>query len=174
VVAGNLARAFAAAGSTAAVTATSDDATAELAEYPELRGALVMLPRNASLDANTLSRMAGAGYLVVAAHDASRSADAQTVARSSDAALIVIEEGTTGLAADAVLAQLDAVSAPVLGAVLAPPARWWRRSEHFAKTRPSRAEPQPRRVDVDGPPNEPTASGDGTRVPASAPIRHKR
>jgi hypothetical protein len=57
-------------------------------------------------------------YLVIAALDPVSSADAQTVAAASDAVLIVVNARTKVRDGRAAIEQLDAVGAPVLGAVL--------------------------------------------------------
>jgi capsular polysaccharide biosynthesis protein len=58
------------------------------------------------------------GYIVIAAPDPATSADVQTVASACDAVLVVVEAGTRVRDGRAAIDQLDAVGAPLLGAVV--------------------------------------------------------
>ena len=63
------------------------------------------------------------GYLIVAVTDAGTSADAQTLATLSDAVLVVVAARTKVRDGRDAIDQLDAVGAPILGAVLVPGVR---------------------------------------------------
>jgi capsular polysaccharide biosynthesis protein len=76
---------------------------------------------------NRLDQIRRGGYLIVAVPDAGASADAQTLATLSDAVLIVIAARTKVHDGRNAVDQLDAVGAPVLGAVLVPAPRASRR-----------------------------------------------
>lgn len=131
-VAANIARALARSGVPVKVTSTDSAASstmcsALLAGDPIVNDAWVALPTSESLNRHSLDAIRGGGLLIVTAPDPDHSADAQTVAALSDAVLIVVEARTK---ADhtKVMKQLDAVGAPMLGAVLVPSGEWWRRA----------------------------------------------
>ena len=60
------------------------------------------------------------GYVIVTVNDAGTSADAQTLATLSDAVLVVVAARTKVRDGRTAIDQLDAVGAPILGAMLAP------------------------------------------------------
>jgi capsular polysaccharide biosynthesis protein len=70
-----------------------------------------------------LDQIRGGGYLIVTVTDAGTSADAQTLATLSDAVLVVVAARTKVRDGRNAIDQLDAVGAPILGAVLVPGVR---------------------------------------------------
>ena len=72
---------------------------------------------------NRLDQIRRGGYLIVTVTDAGTSADAQTLATLSDAVLVVVAARTKVRDGRNAIDQLDAVGAPILGAVLVPGAR---------------------------------------------------
>jgi capsular polysaccharide biosynthesis protein len=128
----NLARALARSGVSVKVMST-DGAESSLARAdllskdPVLSGTWVGLGNTQQLQRAELDSIRGDSLLIVDAPDPRRSADAQTVGTVSDAVLIVVE-ARTKTNHTKLLKQLDAVGAPILGAVLVPSAEWWRRA----------------------------------------------
>ena len=70
-----------------------------------------------------LDQIRRGGYLIVTVTDAGTTADAQTLATLSDAVLVVVAARTKVRDGRNAIDQLDAVGAPILGAVLVPGAR---------------------------------------------------
>ncbi len=117
-VASNLLRALALTTAHTALVRASRESMATGAMDRVVRDALVPTPRNGMLSADDLAEARGSGYLIAVASDPRASADAQTTARFSDSVVIVLEKGTRTRVATAILEELDAVGAPILGVVL--------------------------------------------------------
>ncbi len=125
-VVANLARALASHGASVAVATTIDDdevaaRAAQVPAGPDVR--VADLPANA--DRATLDAARDNGYLLVAGADPAHSPEVQAIGAASDAVMMVIEARARTRQNMTVLAELDAVGAPLLGAVLVPSARWW-------------------------------------------------
>ena len=101
------------------LTGNNDVASADL-------GPVHLAERDASLEVagaitrNRLDQIRRGGYLIVTVTDAGTSADAQTLATLSDAVLVVVAARTKVRDGRDAIDQLDAVGAPILGAVLVP------------------------------------------------------
>jgi capsular polysaccharide biosynthesis protein len=127
----NLARALATSGVAVKVSST-DQAESRLmrtdllAQDRNLRDAWVSLDDSHGLRRETLDSLRGDALLIVTGPSPQRSADAQTVAAISDAVVVVVEAGTK-TDHSKLMKQLDAVGAPMLGAVLVPSGQWWQR-----------------------------------------------
>jgi capsular polysaccharide biosynthesis protein len=124
-VAANLAAALAETGTSVALLCfgepapTADprlagDTTVKILGGPDAKGTAVQFSREQAV------ALRGNGYLVIAASDLVGRPDAQALATSGDVVLAVVRKHTRMRVARAGLAELDAVAAPVLGAVLVP------------------------------------------------------
>ena len=117
-VASNLLRALSLASVHTALMRTSRESMATAGMDRMVREALVPMPNNGVVSAADLAEARGSGYLIAVASDPRGSADAQTTARFSDSVVIVVEKGARAKVAEAILTELDAVGAPILGVVL--------------------------------------------------------
>ncbi len=73
---------------------------------------------SAALSQDRLDRLRSGGFLLVDVPSPNRTADAQTLSRFASGVLLVVESGSSVKAVRSVIAQFDAVGAPMLGLVV--------------------------------------------------------
>jgi succinoglycan biosynthesis transport protein ExoP len=120
---------------------------------------------------NRLDLIRRGGYLIVTVTDAGTSADAQTLATLSDAVLVVVAARTKVRDGRNAIDQLDAVGAPILGAVLVPGARPVRAPRPLVSGAGDATTKSDQPVDADAAATATAAAGTSNRTAGPAPER---